>query len=273
MIEERINSLLICSFQNLSRYGEIHHFVSTRTGGFSTAPYASLNLALHVGDDPKKVLKNRERLASALRIPLSNFTIGEQIHSGNVRVISDQLRGIGSVDHKRAINGTDAMVTNVSNIALMVLLADCVPILFFDPVKRVIGVAHAGWRGTIRLVAQNTVRVFRERFGTSPTDIAVALGPSIGPCCYEVGPEVAGQVQRILRAKSSKRGYINKESSDSKAYFNLWEANKGQLLRVGIPEENIEIAGVCTNCNSDLFFSRRHQKGPTARFGAAIMIR
>jgi len=270
MIEKYIDSLLIWFFGNLSRYREIYHFVSTRTGGFSLPPYASLDLGLHVGDDPKKVLKNRKRFASALKIPLDNFTIAKQIHSGNVKTISEQLRGNGSINHIKAISATDAMVTNASNIVLMVVLADCVPILFFDPVKRVIGVAHAGWRGTIRLVAQNTVRVFQEKFGSSPTDIMVGIGPSIGPCCYEVGSEVVTQVETIFH---TKKGYVDNESSDGKAYFNLWEANKKQLLQVGIPEENIEIARVCTYCNFDLFFSERHQRGPTGRFGAGITIK
>lgn len=270
MIEKRIDSLSIWSFQNLSRYGEICHFVSTRTGGVSVPPYRSLNLGLHVSDDSKKVLKNRKRLASAFRIPLNNFTIAKQIHSSNVKIISEQLRGNGSVDHKKAINATDGMVTNVLNTLLMVLVADCVPILFFDPVKRVIGVAHAGWRGTIRLVAKNTVKVFQQKFDSSTTDIIVGIGPSIGPCCYEIGPEVVTQVEKIFH---SKEGYINNESPNGKAYFNLWKGNERQLIQAGIPEENIEVARVCTCCNSDLFFSERHQRGPTGRFGAGIMIK
>lgn len=270
MIKKHTDSLLIWLFGNLSKYRGICHFVSTRTGGFSTFPYASLNLGLHVGDDPKKVLKNRERLASALRIPLDNFTIAKQMHSGKVKIISEQLRGKGSIDHRKAINATDAMVTNVSNIALMVLLADCVPILLFDPIKKVIGVAHAGWRGTIRLVAQNTVRIFKEKFGSSPIDIIVGIGPSIGPCCYEVGPEVVTKIEKTFYTKES---YINNGSSNGKAYFNLWEVNKKQLTQIGVPEENIEIAEVCTCCNSDLFFSERHQKEPTGRFGTGIMIK
>lgn len=270
MIKKCIDSLSIWFFRNLSRYREIYHFVSTRTGGSSLPPYTSLNLGLHVGDDPEKVLRNRKRLASALTIPLDNFTIAEQIHSGNVKTISEQLRGNGSINHTKAISATDAMITEASNIVLMLLSADCVPIVFFDPTKRVIGVAHAGWRGTIRLVSQNTVRVFQEKFGSSPADIMVGIGPSIGPCCYEVGPEVIAQVETVFHAK---KGYVDNDSSDGKAYLNLWEANKKQLLQVGIPEGNIEIARVCTHCNSDLFFSARHQTGPTGRFGAGIIIK
>jgi YfiH family protein len=269
MIEKKINSLSIWFFENLLRYERIGHFVSTRNGGRSKAPYDSLNLSFNVGDDPEKVLKNRKLLTGTLGIPLTNLTTAKQIHDGHVKIVSDALRGKGSTNHKGAINATDAMVTNAPNICLMVLLADCVPILFCDPSKRVIGVAHAGWRGTLRFVAHNTVKVFREDFGCSPEDIVVGIGPSIGPCCYQVGREVVSRVEHVL---GTGQDCIRHESANGRRYFDLWTANLKQLLQAGIPERNIELAKICTGHHPKLFFSHRHEKSKTGRFGAGIVI-
>ena len=270
MIKKNTNSLALWFFQNLSKYREIHHFVSTRIGGFSSQPYDSLNLGFHVGDDPEIVLKNRERLAFALGIPLSNFTIARQIHGSDVEIITEDLRGSGAFHYDTAISATDAMVTSIPDICLMVLQADCVPILFFDVKKKVIGIAHAGWRGTVRMVAQNTVKVLKEKFDCSPKDMLVGIGPSIGPCCYEVGSETIVQIRKAFH---DKKGYINNETPDGQGYLNLWEANKMQLVQMGIPERNIEIAQICTHCNHTLFFSYRHQNTETGRFGAGIMLK
>ena len=269
MIERHLNSLPLWFFKNLLKHREISHFVSTRAGGFSNPPYDSLNLGFHVGDNQEIVLKNRERLATALKIPLDNFTTASQIHDHNVAVITEELRGRGTFNFGTAISATDAMVTDTPNICLMVLQADCVPLLFFDLKKKVIGVAHAGWKGTVRMVAQNTVKLLKENFSCLPDDILVGIGPSIGPCCYEVGPEVVIQIDKAFH---NKRECIS-ETPDGKCYFNLWEANKTQLVQAGIPERNIEVARICTYCNHTHFFSYRHQQRETGRFGAGIMLK
>ena len=269
MIKKTMDSLEILFFENLSAYKEIKHFLSVRTGGFSKAPYCSLNLGFHVGDDPEKVLKNRRRLAAAIGIPLNQFTIAEQVHSGNVRIISDETRGRGSKDYENAIKGADAMVTNKADICLVILVADCVPILFFDPVQRAIGVAHAGWRGTLKCIAQNTVKTLETAFGSSPRDIVVGIGPSIGPCCYSVGPEVISQFENIFPTK--KEIIVNK-SDDGTSYVDLWLANIDQLLQSGIERNNIELVEICTRDNSDRFFSYRQRNGDTGRFGAGITL-
>ncbi len=200
---------------------------------------------------------------------MGNFTAAKQIHDDKVKIITEDLRGRGAVSYEEAIEATDAMVTKISNICLMILLADCLPILFFDPKKGIIGIAHAGWKGTIRFIAQKVVRVFQEKFGSSPKDLVLGIGPAIGPCCYEVGPGVITQVEKGFHRK---KGYIENETPEGRGYLNLWEANKEQLLQMGILEENIEIARICTHCNSHLFFSHRSQKGKTGRFGVGIMI-
>jgi len=259
MAEKNLNPFV---FKNFTEYGDVMHFISTRVGGFSDAPYNSLNLGFNIGDDNAKVLKNRKLLASTLGLSLNSFVVPEQVHKGNVAVIKIEEKGRGAVSYEDGINATDAMVTDVPNVCLMVLTADCVPILFFDPVKKVIGVAHAGWKGTVGMIAQNTVRLLQERFNSAPKDIIIGIGPSIGPCCYEVGGDVI-----------AKAGNKNIAHRNNKDYFDLWEANKQQLIQLGILEGNIEVSGICICCNSDMFFSARRDNGKTGRFGSGIMIK
>jgi len=270
MIQERTNALSFWSFENLSKFREISHFVSSRAGGYSSPPYASLNLSFNVGDDPQKVLKNRQRLAEALGISLSNLTTAKQIHDCHVTVVTEPLQGNGANDYSGAIDATDAMVTRVPEICLMILLADCVPIILYDPIKRVVGVAHAGWKGTLQSIARKTVHVFRKDFGSSPQDMVAAMGPSIGPCCYEVGPSVLSQIEHL---SGTGEDYVRKESSRGKGHLDLWEANRRQLVQAGIPNGNIEMAKICTHDHPGLFFSYRHEKGKTGRFGAGIFLR
>jgi YfiH family protein len=174
------------------------------------------------------------------------------------------------MDYQQAINATDAMITDVPNTCLMILVADCVPILFCDPSGGAIGVAHAGWKGTLRFVASNTVRALEDAFGCEAKDILVGIGPSVGPCCYQVGPEVVSQAEQVLGADGC---LVGTKSKGGKMRLDLWRANLNQLLQAGISEENIEISMDCTCDHSDLFFSHRHEKGQTGRFGAGIFIR
>ncbi len=270
MIEKRAHTLSLWTFHHLAKHENVCHFVSTRNGGLSSPPYDSFNLGFHVGDDPELVLKNRETLAAALEIPLGNLTFMKQIHGCNVEIVTNSLQGRGACHDDNAINAADSMITETPGICLTVLQADCVPILFYDAKKRVIGVAHAGLKGTILRVAQNTVRVMQDTFHCSPLDIAVGIGPSIGPCCYEVGVEIA---DLITKAFPDTKELISIHTSAGKTHFNLWEANRIQLMQMGIPEGNIEISQTCTYCNHTLFFSHRYQNKVTGRFGAGIMLR
>jgi polyphenol oxidase len=270
MIKKHIKSLPLWFFQNLSNNREIHHFISTRVGGFSNPPYHSLNLGFHAGDDPAIVLKNRKRLAFVLGIPLHNFITAKQVHNSHVKIITEGFQGHGAFNYDTAISETDAMITDVPNICLMVLQADCVPILLFDARRKVIGIIHAGWKGTVKIITKNTIRVLKERFGCLTNDIVVGIGPSIGPCCYEVGLETIAQVDKVFYHEKT---YINNRTSYGKGFLDLWEANKIQLLEMGVPEKNIEIAKICTHCNHHLFFSHRHHTTGTGRFGAGIILR
>lgn len=237
--------------------------------GYSRNPYSSLNLGFHVGDDSRVVLENRKQLANSIGIPLNDFTTAKQVHSDHIEIISENYRGCGSNDYETAVVATDAMVSSVQNICLMVLVADCVPILLFDRKKKIIGVVHAGWKGTVLRIAQKTVMLLKEKFGCLENDLLVGLGPSIGPCCYIVNVETIFKNVSVLKEKND---IIFHEIHNGKGYFDLWETNKLQLKKAGIPEKNIEIAGKCTSCNCAVFYSHRKEHGRAGRFGVGIML-
>jgi len=226
MIQETINSLSMWFFENLSNYKEICHFISTRNGGFSSSPYRSFNLSFNVGDNPEKV---------------------------NVSVVTEKNR------HSEQ-KATDAVTTKIRRMCLMILLADCAPILFYDPQQKAIAIAHAGWSGTVNKIVENTINTMVREYNSVPENIIVGIGPSIGPCCYDVKSDVVEKVQRKLDNSEEIIVYRNK-----KYYLDLWKANEFQLLNSGVREENIEVARVCTQCNRKVFFSARANRGTTGR--------
>jgi YfiH family protein len=270
IFKEYGNSLRLLHFENISKYPAVVHFVSTRAGGHSSPPFDSLNLGLHVGDNPGAVRRNRQRLASILDIKIDDFVLCQQVHGNSVKVVS-RVTAVSEGIKKPLFAGRgDAMVTEEPGLCLMILIADCVPVLFSDSTRGVVAIAHAGWRGTVRGAARRTVQVLLDHFGCSENNIKVGIGPSIGPCCYEVGPEVIEAVKSELERADD---LIIAEAPGGKGLLDLWEANKRQLLEQGIPERNIETARLCTRCNSHLFFSYRYHGIKSGRIAAGIMTR
>jgi YfiH family protein len=257
-------------FKKFFKDAEITHFITSRQGGVSPAPYLSLNIGYGTGDFSLNVLENRHRLSKAIDIPLDNIVMCNQVHGTHVEVVTKNHKGKGALYRDNALLNTDAMVTNVPEICLFVMSADCVPLLFYDPIKKVIGAAHAGWRGTVKKIALETLKKMSEIYGSNVSDVNVGIGPSIGPCCYHVGAEV---ITEVMQSFGTTEKYIQFSHSDSTAILDLWNTNKFQLMDAGVKEENIEIAGICTCCNQDDFFSSRAGKGITGRFGAGIMLR
>ncbi len=261
----------IIRFPGLSQYGEILHFITTRHGGYSEKPFCSLNLATHVGDRAEHVLKNRDRLARSFDITKENFFYAQQEHSDKVFLIKD----CESFHCNNNLAGTippisDALITDYKGVCLLIFVADCVPILLFDCRKKVIGLVHAGWKGTVNLISQKTVQLMQLHYECRVEDIICAIGPSIGPCCYEVGNEV---IDKVRESFPEGLNLIYSPICSNKYFFDLWQANKMQLLCCGILEEHIEIASLCTSCHSDLFFSSRKEHKHTGRFAAGIMLR
>ncbi len=258
--------LNLSRFANLNKIPNLLHFITTRSGGISLPPYDTLNLGLHTVDNPEHVLANRRILAQETGIPESKFLYASQIHSGDVKIIDQQSIESGILT---TTPQTDATITNLPGICLMVMIADCVPLLLFDPLKRVSAVIHAGWRGTVKHITSNTVKMMVDNFGCDPSGIIAGIGPSIGPCCYEVGDEVREVVELSF---GTTQGYLVKNNNSHKPHFDLWYANRKQLTESGINSDNIEVSELCTRCHSDIFFSSRASGGITGRFAAGICI-
>lgn len=236
--------------------------VSTRIGGVSQNPYYSLDLGYHVDDAHESVAENRRRFCSKLAIEVGSLVISQQVHGNTTTVIDESHRGHGAYRHEDAISGADAMITGSRGIALAVLTADCVPVMVVDPVRKAIGIAHAGWRGALRMIAARTVLKMRDTFGTQPADCLVALGPSIGPCCYKAGEDVISQFQRAFGPAIC----VAKDRLDLQLAVQL------QLAGEGVEKSNISSSRLCTACNRDIFYSYRAEGGPTGRMMSVITI-
>ncbi len=252
-------------FDNLSCFSEqITHFVTTRNAGEDNR----FTIGINDYQPLDVVVSNRIRIAQKFGFEINDFVFAEQVHGNMVEVITPEMKGKGALSKADSLPHSDGWITNQPGICLVAQSADCVPILFYDPIRHAIGAAHAGWRGTVKKVALCVVKTMQEVYGTNPQNIVVGIGPSIGPCCYEVGIEVAEQVERSFPSHQALLLYNQK---NPKPIFNLWKANYTALLEAGVKPENIEIAEICTKCNNSYFFSAR--AGDRGRFGGFIMLK
>lgn len=236
------------------------HAVFTRHGGVSPEPWGSLNVGGTVGDDLDRVRKNRLLSFRAMgRSPESAFEVW-QVHSADV-VCARAPRPQGE-----SLRQADVILTDQPNVSLFMRFADCVPILAHDPRTGVIGVAHSGWMGTLRDVVGSMVRAMKKEYNSNPADIVAGIGPSIGPDHYEIGADVILQVMQKFGDDSDKV----LRSINGKIHFDLWKTNEILLQRAGVGK--IEIAGICTACHTEDWFSHRAEKARTGRFGALISL-
>ncbi|KAF0107931.1 MAG: hypothetical protein FD146_1229 [Anaerolineaceae bacterium] len=232
--------------------------VFTRQGGTSPDPWDSLNLGSTVGDNLDRVRENRMRAFAAVdRDPASLFDVW-QVHGVDVAIA--EAPHPPDSPHQQA----DIILTDRPGLTLLMRFADCVPILLHDPVRKVAGIAHAGWLGTVRGTARAAVESMHARFGSDPADVLAAIGPSIGPDHYAVGADVVTQVRQAFGQDAA--GLLT--SRDGQAYFDLWTANRLLLERAGVRQ--VETSGLCTACALDDWYSHRAEKGRTGRFGAMI---
>ncbi|MBW4837951.1 MAG: peptidoglycan editing factor PgeF [Paenibacillaceae bacterium] len=247
-----------------------------RSGGVSEPPYDRSNLAYHVGDDPLHVLENRRRLAEALGFSPEAWTCGEQVHSNAVAVVHAGDRGKGYLDRSSAFQETDGLVTNVPGILLTSFYADCVPLYFADPVRGVVGLAHAGWKGTVRHIAVEMIQTMEREFGSQRSEIRTAIGPSIGGCCYEVDEAVMGKVREALPNEgglAEENLYTSASDHAGKTMLNLKELNRIIMIKAGILPTHIECTTWCTSCHPEYFYSYRAQGGVTGRMASWIGIK
>ncbi len=242
----------------------VKHGVTTRT---DLIP-AGGDVSYVTGPDPVTVRRNRDRWAGAIGVEPSRLVCAQQVHGINVRLVVPDDAGRGYASFDDAIAGTDALITQSPELPLAVFCADCVPILLVDPVRRAIGAVHAGWRGTVADIAGQTIRAMGDSFGTDPADILAGIGPSIGRCCYQVGPEVID----AWNATGFDRPDRAVERGEGHRRFDLWRANTLALIAAGVPAHQIEVQGDCTRCRSDRYFSYRAQGKQAGRFAAIIAL-
>ena len=236
--------------------------ISTRIGGVSECVYHALNLAYHVGDACEAVAENRRGFCDALGIDVDSLVVAQQVHGDRIVEIDETQAGRGALRHADAIPDADGMITKSRSIVLAILTADCVPVLVVDPVGKAVGIAHAGWRGTLLRIAAKTVLRMSEAFDTEPADCLVATGPSIGPCCYRVGKDVISQFQHEF----SSGGSITGDRLDLQRMIEV------QLTDAGVKESNISTVDLCTSCNRYMLYSYRAERGHTGRMMSVIRI-
>lgn len=241
-------------FQMFAKTGIVNHAFSTRLGGVSEGFFSSLNLSFDRGDKEESVRENFRRIGQEINVPIENMVLSQQTHTTNVRIVSREDCGKGIV-RKRDYKDVDGLVTNELGICLVTSYADCVPLYFVDPVKKVIGLSHSGWRGTVGKIGKETVRVMKEKFGSDPENILAAIGPSICQDCYEVSEDVIDQFQHNFQEQYWHELFYKKENG--KYQLNLWKANEWIFLEAGIRPEHIAVTNICTHCNSEILYSHR----------------
>ena len=261
------NNIKILKFDILESFGITEHYYSLRNGGVSSPPFNSLNLGLHTTDKPENVIANRKLLEENFSIPVRDVIKLE--HGDKILPLHDDK--IPSEMPYAA-----GIMTYVKNVPLSIFYADCTGIFILDPVKEVIALVHAGWRGTLKAIALKTVKAMNREYGTNPKDCVSAICPSIGPCCFEVTEDTADLFLNSFNSyypQSFLKDLSLCISKNNKGYFvNLWNLNKIQLLCAGLKSDNIVSSNICTSCHNDLFFSYRKENRVTGRMGAVFML-
>jgi len=270
MIRCSRNGVVFYRFESLDSPAGLVHGIFTRIGGASTGPFATLNVGHSVGDDPNAVKANHERVFHALGLPLEQCVTAHQVHAARVAWVGTKERGT-------IMLSTDALITCEPGVPLLLRFADCVPVLLHAPSRHAIGLVHAGWRGVVAGVVPATLAAMQRAFDCDSREVFAALGPAIGPCCYEVGADLADQVVRavgrddLLRRQPQAPEFSYHDRSASGLYLDLPGAVRCQLESAGV--RSVETSALCTSCHRDEFFSHRAEGGHTGRFAAVLALR
>ena len=247
----------------LSEQSWLTHAFCTRLGGVSAGAYSSLNLGFLAGDRPEDVRRNQALVEEAFGIMAGRLILMRQVHGDRIEV----LDGHGPLPD--ALSECDGLITDRPGVALGVRTADCVPIFFVDRARRIIGAAHAGWRGTALGIAEKMVEILAERFSARPADLTAWIGPAIGPCCYQVDAPVFA----AFSAMPGPDRFLRPCAEEGRWMCDLPLANRLRIMAAGVPSANIHSTGLCTACRPDLFFSHRGQAGQAGRQLNLIMLR
>lgn len=256
-------------YYSLDRWMEsgVNIAFSTRSGGFSEGSFNASNLGLHVDDEQDLVLANREKFLDNFQIDLGQAVCCQQVHGVQVLRVDQQQQGCGAFLYESSLPECDALTTNSPGVALLSFYADCLPVYFFDPRLRVVGIAHSGWKGTMGRIAEKTIAAMKREYSSQAEDLWAAIGPGIGDCCFEISPALADEVkinfpgyENILQVKSERK------------FWDLSSTIYQMLLRQGLEPDNISLCSLCTACNPDQFFSYRRDNGKTGRMGALLSL-
>lgn len=276
MMEKRqIGDVLYLSFPIFDKIPFIYNAFSTRQGGVSSGVYSTMNLSFGRGDEDVNVIRNFEILCNAIDIKPETLVFSSQTHTSNILTVTKTDCGKGIYSPKNW-NDIDGIITQDTDVSLVTHYADCVPLFFADPVKRIVAAAHAGWKGTVLQIASKMVETMQQQFSCNPADILVGIGPSIGQCCFEVDELTANEFKTLpepILADCIKQRPDLENPSRYKYDINLQKINQNILLQAGVPIENIQIADICTKCNHEWLFSHRATNGQRGGMVAIIGMR
>lgn len=246
-------------FSSLQHVPALHYVITTREGGYSHGGYSSLNLGYHVGDDAATVTENRRHLAATAGYDAARLAAAQQVHGACSHIVTSADAGRGAHDWESAIPDTDALIVSEPQIPVMILVADCAPLLLVDVQQHVLAVVHAGWRGAVAGVARGAIERMEREFGTSPAAVRAGIGPCLCTDCFEIGDEVAEAATLVALDAVQQR--------QPKPHLDLRLLLRRDLEQVGVLTEHIEAVPHCPRCENDTFFSYRGQGGTAGRFG------
>lgn len=260
-------NLKYITFKNLEETRLVRHAFTTKLGGVSEGFYSSMNMGFGRGEDDKKVFKNYEIICDAIGINTNDLVFSKQTHTNNVLCVTSKDKGTGFT--RPSFEDIDGLITNQPNVALVTQYADCTPLLFLDPTRKVIAASHSGWRGTVQQIGAVTVRKMQSEFGCNAEDILAVIGPCICKDCYEVDAPVYNE---FIKLPIDLSDVFSKK--DSEHYMlDLKLVNKKILLNAGLRQENIELCDVCTACNEGELYSHRKQGTNRGNLAAIIELK
>lgn len=262
------NTVPLLTFDALSELGLIKHGFTTRLGGVSTGIFKSLNFKKELGDTEENVSENYRRVAETFAITPERFVLSRQTHTANIRKVTESDAGKG-VTRQRDYTDIDGLVTDVPGLMLSIFAADCVPVLFVDPVKKCIGACHSGWRGTVGRISRNVLESMTSYYGSYPSDVICAIGPSICKDCYEVSTDVADEFKKEFPGHTDE---ILLDKRNGHFQLDLWKSIQITLEEAGVLSSHIHTTDICTCENPDLLFSHRASHGRRGVQGAFIML-
>lgn len=263
------NGVSYITFPKLCEAGVLHG-MSTRLGGVSQGYLGTMNLSYTRGDDRANVDENHRIFSEVLGYDKNRLVFSDQVHKTNIRMVTEEDCGKG-ISVPSDIKETDGLMTNVKQVPLITFYADCVPLLFYDPVHEAIAMAHSGWRGTVARIGKLTIEAMHQAYGTNPEDVIAAIAPSICQRCYEVSVDVAEAFFEAFGKDDYEQ--IAVTHGEGKYLLDLQKACYFVLTEAGVKSEHIDVTDLCTCCNPELLFSHRASKGQRGNLGVVMMLR